>query len=65
MSQDNKCMNCKHFIFKIMLNGYGGYCELDYKNKRLRDCCEENFQYGKNEIYQRGTEEVENDKNGR
>ena len=37
------CMKCKNFIFKIMLKGFHGHCGLPTNPTifvRFRDCCE-------------------------
>ena len=36
----NKCMMCKHFVFKILVNGFHGMCDIDWTYKRLSDNCD-------------------------
>lgn len=53
MSCDVNCMHCEHFIFKLMLNGYDGYCEKHKGFTKLSNKCE-GFEYGRNRIYEKG-----------
>jgi len=46
------CLNCKHFILKLMLNGYDGICEEHGCFTKANYKCEK-FCYGKNEIYKK------------
>lgn len=50
------CMKCKHFIHKLMLNGYDGYCEVLKGFVTLSTCCTE-FCEGRNKIYKERKEE--------
>lgn len=50
MSYDVMCMHCEHFIFKLMLNGYDGYCEKHGAFTKLSYKCDE-FRCGQNRIY--------------
>lgn len=55
MSDQRWCNHCKHFIFKIMLNGFHGVCDKDGRFVIIDDTCD-NFERGQNEIYQKGKE---------
>ena len=39
---ENCCKNCKHFIFKLMMNGYHGHCDIPENPifVRFKDSCE-------------------------
>lgn len=56
MSCDVKCMNCKHFIYKMMLNGFDGYCEKQDEFTRFGYKCDD-FSYGRNKIYDKNGED--------
>lgn len=44
------CMECEHFIHKLMLNGYDGYCEVLKQFVVLPMGCSE-FSEGRHKIY--------------
>ena len=53
--KEANCIQCKHFIFKMMMNGYHGICD----NRQLgdgayvkRDGYCEDFEKGRNRIYE-------------
>ena len=41
-AKEKSCMRCKHFIFKLMMNGYHGHCDVDGNPLfvRFKDSCE-------------------------
>ena len=54
-----ECRICKHYIFKLMMYGYHGYCdnrnlEDDWFYVRIDDYCE-GFEEGRNKIYEQQT----------
>lgn len=40
MSEKKTCWDCKHFTWKLMLNGYHGVCEIEERLKHMSDTCE-------------------------
>lgn len=58
MSCDVKCANCKHFIAKLMLNGYHGVCEEHNAFTTFSYKCDQ-FRYGRNEIYEKENNNVQ------
>jgi len=58
MSCDSKCIHCKYFILKLMLNGYDGICDhSDHEGfTHFKDNCDD-FYPGKHPIYFKGKEE--------
>ena len=58
MNDKVKCMHCKNFIYKLMLNGYHGYCEKHDKYTRFSYNCDE-YECGRNQIYGEQREDEE------
>lgn len=49
---DKKCIGCKNFTLKIMLNGFDGICEKHMDYIRFNDSCDD---FEKGEKYDTGT----------